>query len=98
MSEGYEVPLSYRGDRSYTVAVSYFVVDFVSTSILFTRNVWCMVAAKMDDGVPWHKGVFQGAENFMSSWHKEEEEASRRRAAKRGSEGSTTDLEPPIHF
>ena len=36
--------------------------------------------------------------NFMTSWHKEEEEAIRRRATKRGSEGSTTDLEPPPTF
>ena len=56
------------------------------------------LAANMDDGVPWHKGVLQGAENFMTSWHKEEEEASRRRVTKRGNEGSTTDLEPPPHF
>ena len=46
------------------------------------RVVWTL-AAKMDDGAPWHKGVLQGAEKFMTSWHKEEEEASRRRATKR---------------
>ena len=41
------------------------------------RAVWTL-AAKMDDGAPWHKGVLmQGAEKFMTSWHKEEEEASR---------------------
>ena len=51
-------------------------------------------AAKMDDGAPWHKGVLQGAEKFMASWHKEEEEASRRRATKRDSR----DLEPPTHL
>ena len=28
------------------------------------------LAAKMDDGTPWHKGVLQGAEKFMTSWHK----------------------------
>ena len=49
---------------------------------------------KMDDGAPWHKGVLQGAEKFMASWHKEEEEASRRRASKRDSR----DLEPPTHL
>ena len=38
--------------------------------------VWTL-AAKMGNGVPWHKGVLQGAEIFMTSWHKEEEEASR---------------------
>ena len=54
------------------------------------RAVWTL-AAKMDDGVPWHKGVLQRAENFMTSWHKEEEEASRRRATKRDSESSTTE-------
>ena len=53
------------------------------------RAVWTL-AAKMDDGAPWHKGVLQGAETFMTSWHKEEEEASRRRATKRDSR----DLEP----
>ena len=41
---------------------------------------------KMDDGVPWHKMVLQGAENFMTSWHKEVEEASRRHATKRHGE------------
>ena len=57
------------------------------------RAVWTL-AAKMDDGAPWHKGVLQGAEKFMASWHKEEEEASRRRATKRDSR----DLEPPPHI
>ena len=57
------------------------------------RAVWTL-AAKMDDGAPWHKGVLQGAEKFMASWHKEEEEASRRRATKRDSR----DLEPPTHL
>ena len=57
------------------------------------RAVWTF-AAKMDDGAPWHKGVLQGAEKFMASWHKEEEEASRRRATKRDSR----DLEPPTHL
>ena len=57
------------------------------------RAVWTL-AAKMDDGAPWHKGVLQGAERFMASWHKEEEEASRRRATKRDS----CDLEPPPHI
>ena len=57
------------------------------------RAVWTL-AAKMDDGAPWHKGVLQGAEKFMASWHKEEEEASRRRATKRDSR----DLEPLTHL
>ena len=56
------------------------------------RAVWTL-AAKMDDGAPWHKRVLQGAEKFMASWRKEEEEASRRRATKRDSR----DLEPPTH-
>ena len=34
------------------------------------------------------------AVQFMTSWHKEEEEASRRRATKRDSR----DLEPPTHL
>ena len=41
-----------------------------------------------------HKGVLQGAEKIMTSWHKEEEEASRRRATKRDFRG----LEPPTHL
>ena len=57
------------------------------------RAVWTL-AAKMDDGAPWHKGVLQGAEKFLTSWHKEEEEASRRRAIKR----DFRDLEPPTHL
>ena len=57
------------------------------------RAVWTLTA-KMDDGAPWHKGVFKGAEKFMTAWHKEEEEASRRRATKR----DFRDLEPPTHF
>ena len=57
------------------------------------RAVWTL-AAKMDDGAPWHKGVLQGEEKFMACWHKEEEEASRRRATKRDSR----DLEPPTHL
>ena len=57
------------------------------------RAVWTL-AARMNNGAPWHKGVFQGAEKFMTSWHKEEEEASRRRATKRG----FRDLEPPTHL
>ena len=46
------------------------------------RAVW-ILAAKMDDGAPGHKGVLQGTEKIMTSWHKKEEEASRRRATKR---------------
>ena len=57
------------------------------------RAVWTL-AAKMDDGAPWHKGLLQGAEKFMASWHKEEEEASRRRATKRDSR----EFERPTHL
>ena len=57
------------------------------------RAVWTL-AAKMDDGAPWHKGVLEGAKKIMTSWHKEEEEASRRRATKR----DFGDLEPPTHL
>ena len=57
------------------------------------RDVW-IFAAKMDDGAPWHKGVLQGAKECTTSWHKEEEEASRRRATKRG----LRDLEPPTYL
>ena len=38
----------------------------------------------MEGGLPWHAGVLQGAERFMTSWHKSEEEASLQRAIKRG--------------
>ena len=54
----------------------------------------CTLAAKMDDGAPWHKGVLKGAETFMTSWHKEEEEASQRRATKQ----DFRDLGPPTHL
>ena len=57
------------------------------------RAVWTL-AAKMNDEAPWHKRVLQGAEIFMTSWHQEEEEASRRRATKR----DFRDLEPPTHM
>ena len=56
------------------------------------RAVWTL-AAKMDDGAQWLKGVLQGAEKIMTSWHKEEEEASRRRATKR----DFCYLEPPTN-
>ena len=54
------------------------------------KAVWTL-AEKTNDEVPWHKGVLQGAENVTTSWHKEEEEASRRRATKRDSESSITE-------
>ena len=57
------------------------------------RAVWTL-AANMDDGAPWHKAVLQGGEKLMASWHKEKEEASRRRATKRDSR----DLEPPTQL
>ena len=38
----------------------------------------------MEGGLPWHAGVLQGAERFMTSWHKSEGEASLQRAIKRG--------------
>ena len=46
------------------------------------------LAAKMDDGEPWYKALLQGVENFMTSWHNEEEEASRGRATKQNGEYS----------
>ena len=45
------------------------------------------------DGIPWHAGVLQGAERFMTSWHKDEEEASRQRATKRGGNGLKNSLD-----
>jgi len=50
--------------------------------------VWTAVAKK-GDGVPWYQGVLRGAERHMASWHRNEE-ASRMRAIKRGSQQQTT--------
>ena len=57
------------------------------------RTVWTL-AAKMDDGAPWHKGVLQGAEKIMTFWYKVEEKASRRRATR----PDFRDLEPPTYL
>ena len=38
----------------------------------------------MKGGIPWHAGFLQGAERLMTSWHTDEEEASRQRAIKQG--------------
>ena len=57
------------------------------------RTVWTL-AAKIDDGAPWHKGMLKGAEKFMTSSYKEDEEASRRRATKR----DFRYLKPPTHL
>ena len=46
------------------------------------RLVWTEVARKRD-GVPWYTGVLLGAERFMVSWHKSEEEASKLREVNR---------------
>lgn len=40
-------------------------------------------AAKEGEGIPWHQGVLRGAEKFMTSWHKIEEEKSCDRAIDR---------------
>ena len=50
-------------------------------------------AAKVERGVPWHAGVLQGAERFLASWHKGQEEASRKRAIKRGDSGPKNSLD-----
>ena len=50
------------------------------------KLVWTE-AAKVKGGMPWHAGVLQGAERLMTSWHKDEEEASRQQAIKRGGNG-----------
>ena len=42
------------------------------------RLVWT-AAARKEEGVPWYTGVLLGAERFMASWHKSQEEASRLR-------------------
>ena len=57
-----------------------FVLNIIMLKL--PETTW-MEAAKVDQGVPWHTGVLQGAKRFMASWHKKEEEASRQRALKR---------------
>ena len=58
------------------------------------RAVWTL-AAKMDDGAPWNKGVLQGAETFDDLLAQvRRAEVSRRRATKR----DFRDLEPPTHL
>ena len=56
------------------------------------KLVWSE-AAKVEGGVPWHAGVLQGAERFLTSWHKSEEEASLQRAIKRGDSGPKNSLD-----
>ena len=46
------------------------------------RLVWTD-AARKGEGVPWYTGVLLGAERFMASWHKSQEEASRLREVNR---------------
>ena len=40
-------------------------------------------AARKGEGVPWYTGVLLGAERFMATWHKSEEEASKLREVNR---------------
>ena len=47
----------------------------------------------MKGGIPWQAGVLQGAERFMTSWHKDEEEASLQQAIKRGGNGPKNSLD-----
>ena len=42
------------------------------------KLVWAK-AARKGEGVSWYTGVLLGAERFMASWHKSEEEASKLR-------------------
>ena len=42
------------------------------------RLVWTE-AARKEEGGPWYTGVLLGAERFVASWHKSEEEASKLR-------------------
>ena len=52
----------------------------------------------MKGGVSWHEGVLQVAGRLMTSWHKDEEEASRQRSIKRGGNGPTNSLDTtPTH-
>ena len=46
------------------------------------RLVWTSVA-RTEEGVPWYTGFLLGAERFMASWHKSQEEASRLREVNR---------------
>ena len=46
------------------------------------RLVWTE-AARKGEGVPWYTGVLLGAERFLASWHKSEEEASKLREVNR---------------
>ena len=48
------------------------------------RLVWTE-AARKGEGAPWYTGVLLGAERFMASWHKSEEEASKLREVNRAS-------------
>ena len=57
------------------------------------KLAWSEAAKKVDGGVPLHAGVLQGAEKFMASWHKGEEEASLQRAIKRGDSGPKNSLD-----
>ena len=47
----------------------------------------------MKGGIPWHAGVLQAAERLMTSWHTDEEEASRQRAIKQGGNGPKNSLD-----
>ena len=46
------------------------------------RLVWTD-AARKEEGVPWYTRVLLGAERFMASWHKSQEEISRLREVNR---------------
>ena len=46
------------------------------------RLVWTE-AARKGEGVPWYTAVLLGAERFLASWHKSEEEASKLREVNR---------------
>ena len=47
-----------------------------------SRLVWTE-AARKGEGVPWYTGVLLGAERFVASWHKSEEETSKLREVNR---------------
>ena len=46
------------------------------------RLVWTE-AARKEEGVPWYTGVLLGAERFIGSWHKSEEEVTKLREVNR---------------
>ena len=51
--------------------------------VIWSYMVVWTEAARKGEGAPWYTGVLLGAERFMASWHKSEEEASKLREVNR---------------